>query len=99
MDLSKINSFLSSEAQLVSMRDLTPGELYEIHEIKEINTKFGKSLIVTSLQNKFFLPKRVYSRLHKNIDELNRGGYSIKFLGVEDPAKQNSSCKFTIEKN
>lgn len=69
MDLSNLNKI--NNINFVRFKDLTPGEIYKITEIKPVNTKFGTSFTV-ELNNSFscYLPKRTIDFLSANQEEL-----------------------------
>lgn len=89
-NINKINLL---ERKKVS--SLTVGEIYIIHKIVPLTTRFGKTLLITLCDKtasaapfQSFLPKRVADNLSdETIEIMNKseGGYTLTYLGQSAP--------------
>lgn len=91
--LDKINTLLSKEPEFIECRkisSLTVGNAYVIKKIVYINTRFGKTILVTLYDEsndklfQSFLPKRVVETMsEKNVENMNmsEGKYTLTYMG------------------
>lgn len=85
MDAFKLMNKKSQILNIKNIKELEINKEYKATDFKFIDTKYGKSIIVT-LNNEFkmFLPKRYCDVSQDILDELNNKNSYIKYNG-KDP--------------
>lgn len=98
VDLLALNELINQDMQVLEQRSISAlilNKPYIIKKISLVNTRFGKSIIVTLFEEssittfKSFLPKRFVEIICENtIDKINssNGKVTLTYLGQSSPA-------------
>lgn len=79
MDIVKLFNSIVEDKPIVSTEVLEINKAYKILSLKDMDTRYGRSILVELNNCKIFLPKRYSEKVDKTlIDEINRlGNFSV----------------------
>jgi len=97
MDLSQLNS-ACSQKKIIKLQHLPENKVFPILNVKEVNTKYGSSILVELKDSVLFLPRRATTPVKENLSMFDEEKLGIKFIGMEENGTRYPVINFEFEK-